>query len=527
MMKLNVNQQRKDLSDSDILKHQDFGALLRSYELANPRVVYMRKVWVGVSVAAAAVIALVLFFSVFYKAGDVKSPLMQENKDLFSQNMSGMPDKISPPFAEFVQKAESYSLDAVRGGKITSSSGSKIIVPERAFVNTEGTTVEGKVEIRYRELQNPVDIFLSGVPTHYEAEGRTLFLQSAGMVEITAFLNDTEIDLDPGKEIKVEMNTFFPGQQDVFFYDVAENKWTDLGQDEVVAEAKPAQPKPVQTAVAVNKDTTMVPPLPRKADKQKHVINIDVELAGIPELSMYKRVIFEVNERYQKFDSRVYNVKWDKASIEHSEVPENYYLTMSMRDSSLTYLVYPVFDNKSYEQALAVYNEKRVKRDAELAMMKQQAGTQQTASATEGKVQQEIPLVEGEIRYSELRPVAKRKLTVHKLGLYNCGKPVPAPESPVIQPSFADAQGALLKDVKIYVADRSANMLYNFGQIDKITFNRNVKNLLWIVTPDGRIGILPPETFASLTKENETPAFRLNLTDAKTGIEKLKEYMHV
>jgi hypothetical protein len=524
MVKLDFNKQRKEISDQEIAKYKDFDTVIKSYIVIKPPFYKTKWFISSVSLAAAAVAALLLYFSVFHQPEIIKNQVINNNSILIGQKL---PNQISPPIASMTIPSEKFTVDASRGGTITNKNGSHIHVPSKAFVDKKGKLVSGKVELRYREFNNPIDIFLSGIPTHYDSAGQTYFFQSAGMMEIQAYQDDDQVILDKNKKIDVDMTSFFSGNCNVYHFDTSKNQWISNGQGELIEEKKQSSHLAVAAIPFVPADTTVLPVLPRKADAKKSQFFIDVDISGFPELAEYKKVGFEVNETYHKFDKGIYNVTWEKASLKNSDSPGNYYLTLMTRDSSVTILVYPVFGTKTYDKAVAIYNEKQRQRDAEVEKQKSQNTANNNSSKNSNASDRTVNTIADIVIYSKLKPFGKRCIHVTELGFYNCNLPVIMPSCPKIHPTFADISGKPIHNAKIFIFDRSRNLLFNFGNSAEISFRKNASNLCWIVTDAGEIGVLLPETFATLTKDNEKPVLDFKLTDPSTGIDMLKEYLNI
>jgi hypothetical protein len=84
------------------------------------------------------------------------------------------------------------------------NSGTKLNIPEDAFVDSTGNAVKGDVDVYYREYNDIVDIFANGIPMDYDSAGQKTFFRSAGMFEIYATQGNNQVFLAPGKKISVD-----------------------------------------------------------------------------------------------------------------------------------------------------------------------------------------------------------------------------------------------------------------------------------------------------------------------------------
>jgi hypothetical protein len=97
-----------------------------------------------------------------------------------------------------------FTTSSLTGGIAEYGSGTKIIVPPAAFVDANGKTVTGNVELTYREFRDPADIIVSGIPMKYDSGGVVGDFKSAGMFEMYASQNNQEVFVAPGKNIELQ-----------------------------------------------------------------------------------------------------------------------------------------------------------------------------------------------------------------------------------------------------------------------------------------------------------------------------------
>lgn len=515
---------RKVLSDSEIGKHKDFTSLYRSYQTIKRPLYKTTRFITGISVAAAAIVIFVLYFS-FFRNSTFTNTVNPPEKAMLSLNSKLLPQKVAPPLEGIRVPHQSFHLKGSKGGAIKTSSGTEISVPANAFIDKEGNTVSGEVEIRYREFNNPLDFFLSGIPMHQVTEGQVVRTESAGMFEILAFQHDQSLTLDKDKTIGVELLSFFPGELNCYYLDTLHQQWMNRGESQLVAEN--GQAIAVRSEMKYNVDTTGMPVVPRKADKKKFVFNINVDVSGFPELTGYKGLLFEVNETYKKFDEQLYDNKWDKATLTASKVPSNYDLTLSIRDTSVTIMVYPVFNNKNYEEAVRVYQEKKEVWLAQQKNNEKNVANQQEKAKKENNIEPRAISGTNVLAFGKMKPLGKRHVKVNLLGIYQCGQPLSNEDMKNIRPVITDMNGSPVTNAVLYLAEREHNSLSCFGQSEVISYRQGVKNLFWAVTKDGKIGILDPESFAALTGKDDAPGFKMKFVDSRQGVALLKDALQI
>ena len=101
---------------------------------------------------------------------------------------------INPPSEHLSMEATSFTVNSNEGGEFSHPSGTIIEIPKNAF-EKDGISVQGDVEIKYKEFKDQVDILLSGIPMHYDSAGNEYVLESAGMVQIFGFQNNIPIQI--------------------------------------------------------------------------------------------------------------------------------------------------------------------------------------------------------------------------------------------------------------------------------------------------------------------------------------------
>lgn len=130
---------------------------------------------------------------------------------------------IQPPIPKLVKDFERFEVQIAEGGKFLLPSGSSIKIPAQAFVDTAGNPVEGKAELRFREYQDAVDVFLSGIPMRYQ-DGR---FETAGMFEIRAVQGEKELQVATGKSFDVRLASM-KAEDDYDFFSLNEYEGWNL-----------------------------------------------------------------------------------------------------------------------------------------------------------------------------------------------------------------------------------------------------------------------------------------------------------
>ncbi|MBK8926332.1 MAG: hypothetical protein IPM74_10575 [Crocinitomicaceae bacterium] len=151
-----------------------------------------------------------------------------------------------PPFENVDVPFKTYAYNSNKAMVIDFSTGSKISIPENAFEHMNGNEVSEPIEIKYREFHTATDIILSGINMKYN-EGDTLDadFETAGMFEIRAYSNGSELKLKDHKKISVNLASFKKGKFNNYKMNEKSGNWEYIGQSIVV----PNEDKKTETTV--------------------------------------------------------------------------------------------------------------------------------------------------------------------------------------------------------------------------------------------------------------------------------------
>jgi len=125
--------------------------------------------------------------------------------------------EVTPPLAGLETPFETFKINPEKGGTFKTREGSTIHIPSDAFAYENGKPVTGSVNISFREYHNALDMFLSGIPMEYDANGKQEHFESAGMFEIQAEQNNQKVYVANDKNIKVSLISYKPEKDYRFF----------------------------------------------------------------------------------------------------------------------------------------------------------------------------------------------------------------------------------------------------------------------------------------------------------------------
>ena len=153
-----------------------------------------------------------------------------------NMNSSEFTSTVQPPIENEAPVFSNYTVKTETSSVLEYDSGTRIKVPSNAFIDKNGNLVKGKVDIKFREFTNPIDIYLSGIPMTVEQGNQKEFFQSAGMVEIRASQNGEEVFPNPdGEMIKIEITSSQLGNNfQLYNLDESTGEWIEESKDEIL-----------------------------------------------------------------------------------------------------------------------------------------------------------------------------------------------------------------------------------------------------------------------------------------------------
>ncbi len=131
---------------------------------------------------------------------------------------------VQPVFSKTDVPFNHFVVDTEVGGTIKLPNGTKLNIPQNAFVDKNNQPIEGKVQLHYREFHEAAQILASGIDMTYDSAGITQQFESAGMFELRGFQQENPVFIAPDKNIEVKMASFVAGNDFRFYYYDQTNK---------------------------------------------------------------------------------------------------------------------------------------------------------------------------------------------------------------------------------------------------------------------------------------------------------------
>jgi len=504
MKNTNYKKDRPSLSEDQILKNKDFNHTLKQVRPNGKGYLKSFKYWGIAGVASIAIIASIFLLNnkPNIQQTSAETDFTYQPSDKLSQLTS-----ILPPFKKYNIEYEVFEIDCSKDEEITSKSGTIFNIPKNSLTDDNKNIVSGIAKIKYRELRNPVDFFLSGIPMDYDSAGTTYTFESAGMLDIKASQNNTPLYLAENKTVDFKFNSTST-DNGFNFYSLNEQSgvWSlekqNINTEQFTEVKEKAAHSPTEQTIPIVK--------PEKQNKKKYSLNLAVDKSNYPELEKYEGTIFEINESEQAFDPVIYKIQWENASLSDSKIKGNYSLQLTREDSSISITVYPVVKDKFYEQAQYKYK---------IALANYKNKLQNNSDDFEAYNNYNGISLKDEIISNTVR-----EFSIAGFGIYNC-------DTPRMQPQLMANKTIVNNDEtrpqfsQYYVANPIKNSVVN---LSSNTNNRKVKyykkgaSVVWFVNDDGGISILHPEQFENINDYRQLTA---EIFSPNQGIDILRDLM--
>ena len=597
-MKPKIIIDRDPIGSQEILSRKNFSQLVTDAKLMQKP--FFKSAWfISSVVVTLSAAALVLYFS-------NTAPGTEQGNLTGASVTGGQPETtfryaedspcIKPPVPGTEKKFSSVMIDPSQDALIHSPNGTDIIIPARSIVDLNNNPVTGTVEIRFRELHDVPEIMLSGIPMEYDSAGADYSFSSAGMIQIYGYQDNKPVKMEDGKELKIVLASRNGGKEYNFYtLDTTSGKWSYTGKEAIGAIASAPSLLPavaltdsVQIVRQESKhDTTLLriekeikilkgeiakirntqPEAPRKIDPDKYNFDIAADPKEFPELARLAPVRFEVGAENKNFTSENYDIIWDNVELLENEKGKNYKIRLIKGRDSREYIVYPVYEGASYEEAkkkfdadfksyndqlkkkekeeaekkkeLELINKKRneeIRRNNEMLRAQQQKSIHQSnanaGKMNEWRLRQYGLSAQNGVVYNlndaslvSNTSVVTRTFNAAGFGTYNSDHPRIFPPRAKGQIAFYDHESRLKVDPQeVFAVVKDDNMYFRYFRpaFSTIGFHPKKTTYLVAVLPDGRVGIAKSEQIAAI--DHRATEIRLELELSKETVKDEKYF---
>lgn len=586
----NFKKNQQPPSSEQIAQHQNFDAVLEQFQTAaapaaQEATVVELSPWRRVYLWAGSAAAVLLIGWLIYTGTTSNQFLSAE--DYFAQQSAFFEAQpyVKAPLPKAKAQFANFKMQANQGGTFEYESGSKLVVPAAAFMNDRGQLVEGEVDIKYREFHDYIDFFLSGIPMVYDSAGVQYNLESAGMMEIYAEQNGTRVQMVPGKSIDVELVSAvatngidIPQGFNIYKLDEAARAWVYQTIDDVqfadeaewLSQLHTNSDTPKNRAkldyqsalqqikqreidelqqIEMQYPAPIMPVEPRRDNGNAPSLELDFldnlqhdDSNSHTLRQKYDGVVWQIAPNSPPFNENATQIIWEDFKLEQLNT-RDFSLTLIKGDSELNIRINPVLSNEQYQAQMKIYKtdfeafeQAQTKRQQAIAKAK----TDLAASLTAERAQAKALFRERITKYNAAgdeatttEAVVQRKVVnrfrASSLGTWNCDRPLP-PYTHEIQGVFRNQNGKAYANRNGYIVNKTRNTIQKFYVTDgaRIRFDRDSKNLMWLITADNKIARFAPQDFDQIESDQETFVFEMTELDQEikhpTDVRKLLEF---
>lgn len=523
MSKLKFNTNRKNISDEQALKHKSFDKVMAGYKALSTPLYKTFKFWAGAGVAVTTIVVATL---------------------LLTNNLrKGTETAVKPPIESLDVPSVSYLVNADKDTLIRTKSGSQIKISANSFVDEKGNSITGKVEIKYREFHDVIDIFLSGIPMKYDSSGTEYHFESAGMFEIHGFQDNKEVFINETSPINILLASKQEGERfNIYKLNDKNGDWSYIGkdtagnvEDHAFTETKllPDLAEDLAKEIREEKSKTDLlakekPVEPVIATPMSQNLKIEVDEIEFPELALYKNLLFEIDKNDKTYKSELSKITWDAASVKKGKEKGTYILAFIKGKTEYSFLTRPVVSEKDYPKAVEVYNKKFDEYEKALVKRKEDEAQKERELKAEydklnaerlaelAEVQQRMASESAQQMATNVTTdIIYRSFMVSSFGIWNSDCPQNMPKGLMVSATFTDKNGKQLSFNTLYLVEKGKNAAYSLTNYDfsRFQFNPESENLLLGVTKDNKIALFKPEDFASLGKIGSSCKFKMQVLD--------------
>lgn len=228
--KMKINTNRKPIDSHEIGRMQDFGAVMKGFGVAT--IPFYKKWWFATGSGVAVVGAIVIAVATLNKTPNTETFVTKNAPTPIVQVAQPAQEAfIKPAFKGFDVDYTSIWVNSGQAKSYALPSGTVLKIPACHFTNANGNAIQGKVEIRYREMNDGVDFAVSGIPMSYDSAGQEYLFESAGMFEIQGWQNGQKVFVNPNCPITIEQRTVSSdGKFNMYYLDTANCNWQYIGK---------------------------------------------------------------------------------------------------------------------------------------------------------------------------------------------------------------------------------------------------------------------------------------------------------
>lgn len=452
--------------------------------------------------------------------------------------------KVEPPLKRLNPEYTIISVNADKDSTYVLENGTIIRIPKGSLLDSIGNPIRGNVTIKYRQFDNAVSIFLTGLPMDYSYIEPNMALQTAGMFEIRG--QNQNLKINAQKPITITLKSFFSDPRQGFFKLNEKNgQWTLIEIPEV---RKNDELENLQNKLKTLKPEWTIP-LGPNFYVFDYTRMADIFIGEDNWEKIYKAYSEEYENKMKKYGVNELNFRFHRIRIkykgnyyDHSEIlwksnkPVNppawakkiyFYLS---RFENKTYKNIEIIDLKNNKYLFKFNNkpngndEWSMELEAVCHLRNLLKYTPEQLISRQAKIEKEIEEIERKIRNTR---ILEYTVELYLMGIYNIDRPVYfknyTPEL-ILKLDGKNITASDILTLAVFNSDLSSVAYHISLKPIKCPFFKG-KNSILLVTKDGKLGLLTSKQFDKLINQTENLPNTLTIPLTKIEVENEKELM--
>ena len=511
---------RTQPSSEEVNSHQNFDGIIDGVSDIRRG----RKINISLATVAFAIAALVVSF---WPSKEVDIPLagklgesntVETTETQPHQNLEAL----------YPVPKEYFEINPNVDNLIVTSNGTLIDVPKGAFTTNENVTLE------FKDLSDPMTVFISQIRMDYDSLGSKYHFQSGGMFELTAIDNGNDLPLNSGSEIQVSYPTITADEDmNQYRYDVETANWVydkpmplddldgvcEVHQVDFTSKQSDQEEPPALADFQSQVDVVLgaVPDEPHLASATRYKFHFEFDADDFPELAGFAGIMFQAKD--SRFKRSFYENSWDSAELKKGKL--GYSIVLKDGPKEEKFNVIPVLQKDDYEDALATYESAKKEAEIKIDRLAEAQNAHENWIEDLRKRTSEYtftPRDKAKVVTNRLvadleQTTLYRTFNLPSLGVVNCDKPIQFPKGTGISADFVGhTEDGLrrFKQVQLIEMDSPTYATYQLGDYDDFRYRKGKQNLILAANHQGRIALGTPDIFKGLNvPKGQTHQFEL------------------
>jgi hypothetical protein len=408
------------------------------------------------------------------------STMQEENNAPLTtpQNAYATETNVSPPLETVSVPTHRFKINANQGKTIEiAATGSSIVIPANAFMDTNGNSITGVVEIQFKEYHDVAEILTSGIPMRMTApDGSTGYMQSAGMFDIQGTAEGKAIFVAEGKALDVNIASDYNDvTYDFWKFEKDKQQWINRGPTK--AKDNPVKKRTMRRVAKASK--TVKPILPYKFDKNKPVLEFDINYDNFPELKEMNGIVWQYagddDLRDPVKNKWIFQENWDKAEIEAFPYGNLYKLILKSNSKEFITTVSPSQSGEDFEKSMAEYSRKQNEYEANKLSIEDM---------------KELVQEQGDFI---------RSARIEGFGIYNCDYLMRDNDNILVDAKFdfGTMIPGINKLAKVYMIMDNRNIM-SYAAIGKVSIDPTAKTRMVAILPQQKYATISESEFATM-----------------------------